>query len=319
MSEQDSLDDAIRAEFQKMNEPEEVDEVEVDEAEPEVDETEIEAEPAEDFEPLEPPPKWDRRYKEVFAELAQLPEKGRTYAEAMRDLWKEQQAYATKVEQERAEFQKRVSSWDEVLNPYQNQFVEAGVTPQQVVRQMLGLTTQLNRDPKGTIQRLAERAGIDLANLNQDAPYVPPELRQAQTELQQVRQQLQEMQRAQQQSQYGSALQQIESFRSAKDESGNLLRPHFDKVKDLMTLKIQRREASNLDEAYQQVCESLGLDQQKQANAQVDETARRAALAKKAKDAAKKPVTRAGKRDAEESESFEDDLRKQYRKMAKAS
>ena len=82
---------------------------------------------------LEPPPKWDKRYKEVFNSWAEKNEDGtpkygnfRDWQKTVIDLYKEQQGYSTKVEQERAEARKQAEQYQQylkqisgVVSPYQ--------------------------------------------------------------------------------------------------------------------------------------------------------------------------------------------------------
>jgi len=269
---------------------------------------EIEAVSAEP--PLEPAPKWDKLYKEVFQEWSGLP-KGRDYQKAMLDLYGEQQGYATKVEQERAELRQRweqaqpfVSRMQEALSPYQQFLAESGATPDMAVRQSLGLLMQLRANPQQTLTDLAKRMGVSLQP--QEEVWKSPEA----VQVEELRNELNRMrQDSQMREQYAmrqrmEAIQhenasQIEAFKSAKDDNGEPLHPHMGAVEDTMAQLIFGRENLRrvnpqlppmmLEEAYSQACklsDEIAQDSAKKADA--DRLAKASADAKKAGDAAKR-------------------------------
>lgn len=229
------------------------------------------------LEALSPPEKWDRRYKEVFNAWAEHPN-GREWQEAILDYYKEQQGYTTQVEQERAELRRQYEQAEQylrnvsgVVQPYQQFLAEAGVTPDQAIRQGLGLMMQLRQDPKATLKRLAELTRTNLSSDDQEE-WKTPEQKMIE-ELNNRLNQMQETDQQRQQRQAQEALyrrqeeteRQLNAFAEAKDESGNLTHPHLEKVQGVMAELINGREAvrkSNpglepltLDDAYERACQ----------------------------------------------------------------
>lgn len=318
-----SLADDLTASVVYEDEPEGVEAEEVEAAETE-----------ETVEALEPAPKWDKRYKEVFTNLGQF-ENGREYQQAMLDLYGEQQGYATKVEQERAELRKQweqtqpfVQRMNEALSPYQQFLAESGATPDQAVRQSMGLLMQLRANPQRTLIDLAKRMGVDLNAALSEQPWESPESKQlselrsqfdrlrAEQAQREQRQAYEQMQRIQAEN-----ASQIEAFATATDDSGNPAHPHLETVQDIMAELIYGREnmrrsnpslpAMGLDEAYDRACKlhpDVAQDSEKQAEAA--RLAKANATAKQAKTAAtrvktgtagKEPVKKTLREEIEES------------------
>jgi len=275
---------------------------------------------------LEPPPKWDKRYKEVFNSWAEKDENGqpkygnfRDWQQTVIDLYKEQQGYSTKVEQERAEARKQAEQYEkymqeigQVISPYRDFFQSAGAHPNQLIPQGLGLLKDLRSNPQETLMRLARENNVDLQKALSDQPWQSPESKQVEelkSELQKMRDE--QAQREQRQAQMRmQAIQQqnvaeIKAFAEAQDESGNPLHPHLETVQGTMAELIYGREQlrrqnpsappMGLDEAYERAIRlhpDLVAEQEKERDAA--RLAEKAAEAKKATSAAKrvKPGTR---------------------------
>lgn len=256
-------------------------------------ETAIEAgEPAEEtieevLEALEPSPKWDRRYKDTFNKFGEL-EGGRDYQQAMLDLYNGEQAHSTKISQERADYERQLQSFNQVHEPYQQFLLQNGLSPTDAYRQGLGFLVSLSQDPQAFVQQLAKRAGVQLAD--QDQAYIPPEVQGLQGELAQLKQQLSSNEQRALQQERARVEQQLTAFASEQDADGNPLHPHFQTVQEHMGKLISSGMAADLKSAYDMAIR-LNPDIQEQdtkAKAQ-QEAARKAAEAKKAKDAAKRP------------------------------
>lgn len=289
-------------------------------------------EPETVLEPLEPPPKWDKRYKEVFQKWNELPE-GRNYQEAMLELYNQGQGYTTKVEQERAQLRDYYERMDSVIQPYQQLIAMTGATPDQFIRQAMGLTMQLQQNPRETILRLAQSAGIDLSQVGQDQPYVDPTVKALQQQLQALQQQ--DVQRQQRQAYEmrervrTESEQQLNAFASAQDESGQPLHPHLDTVQETMAELIRGREAQRqyqpglasmtLDEAYERACKlSPEVAQAVESQKAAKEAAARHAKAKKEQEAAKRVTGKKTGADRAGDESLEETIRASMRKAQAA-
>lgn len=278
--------------------------------ETEVQESEPETEP--ELEALEPAPKWDRRYKDAFTELGGI-ENGRTYQQAMLDLYKEEQANFTKTAQERAEYERELKNYRGVHEPYQEFLMKNGMTPHAAYRQGMGLLVSISQDPESFVKQLAKRVGLQFAD--EEQAYVPPEVQSMQSELQQLKQYLQSSQNQMQQQERARVTQQIQSFASEQDESG-LTHPHFQEVQDHMGKLITAGLATSLQQAYDLACKlSPDISTQETQKRSTDEAARKSADAKKAKDAARRaPGKSVGKDNRELSD--EDAIRAALKEQA---
>lgn len=283
-------------------------------------------------EPLDPPPKWDKRYKDVFNQWSEHPN-GREWQEAIIEQYNQGQGYTTQVEQERAQLRQYAETMDAAIAPYRELIAMSGATPDAFVRQALGLTMSLQRNPRETLTRLAQGAGIDLQQLTQDQPYVDPTVQALQQRYDQLQNQF--VQRERQQAQQfeerirAENAQQLQAFATAKDASGNDLHPHLETVQHIMAELISGREAQRrsdpnlmsltLDEAYERACKlSPEVSQASEAEKGLKTAAARAAQAKKAADAAKRTTGKASGKDAP-SLSLEDEIRQNWRKTKSAA
>ena len=267
------------------------------------------------LEALEPPPKWDKRYKEAFSEWGAAGEdgnpmysNGRAWQEAMLELYQTGQGYTTQVEQERAQLrqqyeglQQQAHQWNSVLQPYNDLFASSGMTPDQAVRQALGLVHSIRSNPQATFQRLAREAGLDLNTLANGQEWQSPEAKEIQDLKRQINQDRQarlrqEQQWQQQQVQRLEAenAQQIQAFAEAVDDNGNPLHPHLEAVESIMAQLVHGHNAMNsgtppdLEAIYQHACKlSPEIAQAEADKAEADRLAKANAEAKKAAAAAK--------------------------------
>lgn len=309
-------------------------------ASPEVLATEGETpEVIEELAPLEPIPQWDKRYKDVFSELGAIPEKGRTYQETFLDYAKEQQGYHTKIEQERAriareaqDYQQRLGRYDQIVAPHRQVLDMAGMSPEQAMHQGVAILMGLRSDPAGTLRELAQMTRQDLSQLTQDQPYIDPQVKALQDQLNQLqnmtaRQQQQAAQEYQQRA-FAEISHEIGTFAEAKDDSGNLLHPHLDTVQPLMAELIFGREAQRrndpskpsltLDEAYERACKlSPDIAQAIESEKAVREAAKKSAQAKKESDSAKRVTGKRSGKDVDVGD-LEDDILANYRKSQAA-
>lgn len=288
----------------------------------EVEETEAEAAAEameEAMEALQPPPKWDRRYKEVFEGWQATSEdgqplypNGREWQEAMLDLYKESQSYATKVEQERAQYLKEkeqykqhLDSVAQMLNPYRDFFQSTGANPGQMIPRGIGLLKDLRTNPQETLIRLARENNVDLQSALSEQPWQSPESKEIETLKQKLAQFEQNALRTQQEQamrqmheRRQETAQQLQAFAEATDESGNPVHPHLEAVQEQMATLIYGREQlrqrnpelprMGLEEAYEAACKlNPDLAQDDMRRKETENLERKNAEAKKAKAAAK--------------------------------
>lgn len=238
-------------------------------------------------EALEAPAMWSQEYKDVFNEWGAL-DKGYEYQKAMHDLYGQTQAHVTQKEQEAAHFRKETEGWNGVFEPYQQFLMGNGLTPQDAARRGVGIMTNIANDPQKFALDILQRTNYDFASHGQDAPYVPPEVQELRKELDGFKQaQQQQLVQAQQREAY-ELNQQIQSFATGKDESGNLLHPHYSAVEQDMAQLVYGYRGMNqpipsIPELYEIACKrNPELQAQAAAEKAAKETARKAKEAKKA-------------------------------------
>ena len=298
--------DELGAEFDKLGaeEVEEVAEVEVAEGEePEGEEVEL----VEELEPLDPPQMWGKEYRELFNEWGQL-EGGRKYQEAMRELYGQIQGYTTQKEQEAAQYRRSVEEWNGTFQQHQDWLAQNGLSPHDAARKGVGVLMQIAQDPKKFATQILDRIGYDYSSHGADQPYVPPEVQSLQQQVQQLSGALQQQQQQAYQHQVQQVQQRIESFATAADASGNPAHPYFEYVHGTMAGLINAGQARDLDDAYAKALKLHDdIVQQDSGAREAQEAARKAAAAKKAKTAAKRP---AGKHSGTDTtaRSVKDDL-----------
>lgn len=303
-----------------------------------IDETEeelIETEAAPEIEPLTPPEKWDKRYKEVFSEMGAA-ENGRAWQQAVLDLYKENQGYTTKVEQERAQIRQQLEQYqpfaqffESTVAPYQGFMQETGMAPDQFFRQGAAIQMALRKDPQKFIMELARNANIDLRSALEGEAWQSPESKEIQNlqrELQRMKHEQQQQAMSWQQRQIAQLRNenaaQLESFVEATDENGEKLHPHINELQEVMAELIYGREnlrrnnprlpSMTLEEAYERACKlSPEVAQAMEKQHEADRLAKANAEAKKASRAAQRvPSGRAGKEPSEKTlrQELEDNL-----------
>lgn len=205
-----------------------------------------EPEPAGD---LIAPDHWPEDQREVFGEL---PRKAQ-------EIWmdRERQIHSW-VSQKGQEY----AAIDRALEPIQEQARLHGRTPDQVITQLVGWHGRLSEGKPEDFVALARLYGVDLAQQRPDAPdeevFVDPHveaLRQTNEQLQGQIQQLTQQMTGFNQSREAEVSQQVNNaitvFSSARDESGNLAHPYFDRLRPVMSVLMKSGQAKTLEEAYE--------------------------------------------------------------------
>lgn len=248
---------------------------------------------AEDLEPLVAVERWDKPLKDTFDEWGGL-ENGRNYQQAMLDYHTQQQGYHTKLEQDIAPLRTESEAWQGVFNPHQEFLMHNGLTPQDAARRGMGIMANIAQDPTAFALDILQRTNYDFASHGQDQAYVPPEVQALRQELDQLKQAQQGNVLQAQQREANELNQQIQSFASATDASGELLHPHYQAVEQQMAMAVHGYNGMHqpippLEQLYATACKQ-NPEIQAQVNAEetAKETARKAANAKKAKEAARR-------------------------------
>lgn len=163
--------------------------------------------------------------------------------------------YRTQLEQERAELSRQAQTaaqFQQLAQQYGD--VLQGRNPLEVAGQLFWYSQQLARDPKRTIEQLAQQYGVDLNAVAQDQPYVDEYTRQLQGQLTQMQQQIHSWQQQQQQERWGQVMESARAFEFETDAEGNLLRPFVNEVSNDMIRLMQSGYAQSFQEAYDKAC-----------------------------------------------------------------
>lgn len=288
------------------------------------------------IEALSPPDRWDPKYKEAFNALNN-PEglDPRAVQQAWLDYHAERQGYHTQLEQERAQYQRQLDEFNQVLSPYEASWQMAGLTPAQGVRQLMGWAGALQKDPQGTIERLAKSVGIDLGEYAQqklqEREWVDPQVSTLNEQVTRLQNELRTMRehsvRAQAEAKMTAIDQQLADFANATDDHGNPAHPHFAELEATMaglyTQAVQdvqrgaRQSMPTLDELYDQAAwahpeiRAQLLERQAQ-----DSAARNAGAAQKAATASRSVKSKGAGTDTSPPVSLEEEVGAAYDAMA---
>ena len=219
-------------------------------------------------------PSWTQRWKpearDALGRFAANPELKPHFDPLLKQL-EGTNGYITQKEQEFSDYRKRVDPLYDVVKPYEQRYALQGMTVQQGVGQLLQLAdfvstnpddafpwlsqTYRPKDPSKVLASLAQQWGADLTQVGYEQPYVDPTvtalLNPLQQKVQHFEQMFQQQQAREQQQQQASVLQEITAFESAKDDTGNLLYPHFRDVFDDMLQLVELGRAQDIKSAYE--------------------------------------------------------------------
>jgi len=210
--------------------------------------------PVETDEKLEPPEHWSASDKEAFNEQPTGAQ------EWMLKRHKEIEGDYTRKRQQESSQVRLAENVTDALSPFREEFSRAGLDEAGAVRQLASWHTALKNNPKQAIQELATTYGVDLSADIDDT--TDPAMQPVLQEIGALKQHLSRQEQAAQQRELERISGVIQSFKSEKDESGNLLYPHFDKVEQDIAKLMESGivERGNLTEGYKQAVRLRGLE-----------------------------------------------------------
>ena len=232
---EDEVEPEVGEEPEKEAEEEIEDEVEPEAAESEEDESEAK---------IEAPEHWAAADREIFEK--QSPES----QQWLLDRHKAMEGDYTRKNQELSTIRRRSEAVDDALDPYREEFSQAGLDDAGAIRQLASWHASLRSNPKEAIQKLATMYGADLTQTEEVDEFADPAIAAVQKELQEMKQMQSRNEQQAQQTQQEKLRTQIQDFEEAKDESGSLKHPHFQAVYEDMTTLIKNGLAKGLDDAY---------------------------------------------------------------------
>jgi len=284
----------------------------------------------------EPPSDFTAEEKEAFSKLT--PE-----AQALVASYSNRsQVSRTTTAKELDGLKKQYSPIGDALKPYEQLIKQAGTTAHEVVGGLLPyyhrLVTGDAQTKRDTIDYLAKQFGVELGAPQQpeqkpDATteYVDPDLSALEKRIDQKLAKLEgivtktsgtleERDMAEKQRVLDSAQAEVDAFRDAKDEKGQLTNPHFEKLEQSMLALMKGGLAKTLGEAYKQASrldpDIQALEEKAKADAKRAGDAAKAAAAKKAAASNRKGDATPGKRS--EGLSITDSVREAFDEITAA-
>jgi hypothetical protein len=167
---------------------------------------------------------------------------------------KELEAGATRKFQEASDLRKRYEPLDDVLKPYEQQFLQAGATTPQVISQLLQLRQFAVTDPGGFAKWATAQAktrGVQVEQPTSTNQYDDPEISDLKSQVDALRAEQQSAVRRQQEQAQRENAALIQSFQDEKDADGNDAHPHFDAVRAEMSGLMTSGAAPDLASAYE--------------------------------------------------------------------
>ncbi len=274
--------------------------------------------------PIEAPVSWTAEAKEKFAKLPPDVQEYITQRES------EREKLLTQKSTEFSEQQRKYDAVEQVLAPKRNLLAQQYGSEAQALNQLLTLNDFATNDPKGFVQWFAQQRGIDLQNAqNVEASdeYIDPITKQLQTRLQSIEQTLESHNKATQDARQDKIRNEIAEFQTEKDESGVLLRPHFDAVRAEMSSLMGTGAAKTLKHAYEMaiwanptVRETILSERQKADETRRLESAKQAAQkAEKARGVSVTSKKGGGESGSVKSTNWEDSLADNYDRVVGAA
>ena len=196
---------------------------------------------------LEAPKNWSDDVKKVFDTL---PAESQEFM-IKRD--KEMTSDYTKKTQDLAEQRKNIEALDKVLQPARQNIQATGIGEAEYISRLLNADQALRTNPKMALRQLAQGYGINLSSLEDESESwndPDPQYAQLLQQNQQIMAELNQFKQQNMQSTVAQTEQTVEQFSTKTDADGNLLHPHFDKVRVKMGNLIDAGEAKGLDDAY---------------------------------------------------------------------
>ena len=199
---------------------------------------------------LSAPENWNSEDREMFDSLP-LNAKERLLKRE-----KEMTADYTRKTQDLAENRKKFEALEGVLEPARQMILSTGISEAEYVSRLIAADTALKQNPLMALKQIAQGLGVNLSSLNEEnesgifSEEQNPHIAQLQQELQTVRTELGNIRQTNIRAQTAQHEETINTFASSKDQSGNLLYPHFEKVKTKMGALLKAGEAEDLTSAY---------------------------------------------------------------------
>lgn len=149
---------------------------------------------------------------------------------------------------------------EQLIGPRRQAWANTGMSPAVAINQLLNLSDFAGRDPGQFVLWMADQHNIDLDALldARDAAQanMTPEMRAMQQQVQQLQNQIAGFTGNQQQTQHSELLNSVQTFATEKDAQGNLARPYFADVAQMIPAIIPGIRAQQPNLAPQQLLQA---------------------------------------------------------------
>jgi len=162
-----------------------------------------------------------------------------------------------------------------VIEPYKDALAKAGVSSAQKIAGYIATEEAILRDPKQGLIQLATSLGFDLEKLFSGGQSSPNDGNNGnadnsasdsqnfedpvQRDINKINERLDGNDKAKLKEVYDNAQTAIDTFANATNSNGDKVHPHFEKIRPLMAVKIQKNECGTMEEAYDSVLKDLNL------------------------------------------------------------
>ena len=307
MDEEQTLSEALAAEFDKQTSEPPTEAAPIEESEPIAESI---AEPAE-ADAVSPPEHWSDEDKSVFMELD---ERGRDFALSR------EKHFSKGIEEKSTE----LKTYRDAFEPYKH-LIPPGVSEAQVIQQLLNAQALLQRDPVEGVKWIMQSYGVDEKQFAptetpvEDDVYVDPQVKALQERIEALTDKSEQDSRNAETARQNALLAEISRFQQAADDAGELLHPHFNAVYGVMAGLLQSGRATDMEEAYQKAVWSVPEYREQEVEQRAREYAEQQLAEKKtaAEKAAKASKTVEGKKSAQtapKAKTLSDSLEENYEK-----
>lgn len=204
-----------------------------------------EADAQESTDALEPLERWPEEVKSLFSSLDKQAQ------QFLLDREKDVESHLTKRTQELSEVQRRYDRLDEVLKPYEEVAKRQGLDLTPHVAAALSHYMAYQRDPASTLKQLIQASQLSPEQLFGGEETADPAIRSLRSELEQTKRELASLKQGQTQVADSAVQSQVEAFKDAKTQTGELAHPYFDRVRTLMAPLVA--EGKSMEDAYNEV------------------------------------------------------------------
>jgi hypothetical protein len=188
------------------------------------------------------PQHWPEEHRQTFSSLP------KEQQDFVLSRVKETEADYTRKTQSIAEQRKSYEALDQVLQPYQQQFAQSGITTAEAVARLLNAHNALSQRPKETLQKLALQYGVNLTGDEED--FADPQIIEQDGRFQKTEQAVNQLSGTIGEMQQQQLQAQVDAFEQSRNDDGTLKHPHFTQVREQMGRLMAADQSLTMEKAY---------------------------------------------------------------------